>query len=143
MTSPLQSILSKRDVACSRCGYNLRGLRDTTCPECGSAIDISAITPRPAPPITRRFQSSRAAAALGCAIGPLALLYETPRAWRLGTDYEATIVTMAGLGALAIGMAWLIYANRIAHARPAIQGRIAMFMWIALVILTVIAIGTR
>lgn len=34
----LRTYLSDRDAACPRCRYNLRGVQDPTCPECGSAV---------------------------------------------------------------------------------------------------------
>lgn len=36
---PIGACLAGRDVACSRCGYNLRGLQGTTvCPECAAEL---------------------------------------------------------------------------------------------------------
>ena len=37
----LQSFLADRDTPCPGCGYNLRGLPDSTCPECGIPIELS------------------------------------------------------------------------------------------------------
>lgn len=39
----LRAFLSSHDAACPRCGYNLRGVRASHCPECGSAIDLAAL----------------------------------------------------------------------------------------------------
>jgi hypothetical protein len=39
--------LGKRPL-CTRCGYDLRGLRDSRCPECGTTFDRDLL--RPAPP---------------------------------------------------------------------------------------------
>lgn len=42
----LVSFLAGRDVACPGCGYNLRGLGEAICPECGKLIEINALTAR-------------------------------------------------------------------------------------------------
>jgi hypothetical protein len=36
----LEQFLASRDVSCPRCRYNLRGLRCSSCPECGSALQL-------------------------------------------------------------------------------------------------------
>jgi len=37
----LASFLADRDVPCTSCGYNLRGVASGECPECGKAITIT------------------------------------------------------------------------------------------------------
>jgi hypothetical protein len=46
----LPVFLAERDVACPACGYNLRGLREHRCPECGEAIAlrVGLVDPRQA-----------------------------------------------------------------------------------------------
>jgi hypothetical protein len=46
----LPVFLAERDVACPSCGYNLRGLREARCPECGEAIAlrVGLVEPRQA-----------------------------------------------------------------------------------------------
>ena len=39
--SLLHSYLGDRDVSCPSCGYNLRGLTGSSCPECGDAISLT------------------------------------------------------------------------------------------------------
>lgn len=50
----LPTFLAGRDVACPACGYNLRGLREPRCPECGEAIAlrVGLVEPRQAAGIT-------------------------------------------------------------------------------------------
>jgi hypothetical protein len=47
----LEGYLARRDVPCPSCGYNLRGLSEGTCPECGFGFDVESLkalrTPRP------------------------------------------------------------------------------------------------
>ena len=41
-TGPASSTEVRDEIACKRCGYNLRGLReDGRCPECGTAVGLS------------------------------------------------------------------------------------------------------
>lgn len=36
----LRDLLADRDIACERCGYNLRGVTAGECPECGAALRL-------------------------------------------------------------------------------------------------------
>src|ERR1051325_7393112 len=36
----LPAFLADRDAPCPCCGYNLRGLNDTRCPECATALSL-------------------------------------------------------------------------------------------------------
>ncbi|MEM9166951.1 MAG: hypothetical protein AAGB48_07975 [Planctomycetota bacterium] len=38
----LRAYLAERDVPCPRCGYNLRGVREPVCPECGRTLSKHA-----------------------------------------------------------------------------------------------------
>jgi DNA-directed RNA polymerase subunit RPC12/RpoP len=42
----LRSYLAERDVPCPKCGYNLRGVEQSKCPECGSAIVFGLVGAR-------------------------------------------------------------------------------------------------
>ncbi|MEM9662323.1 MAG: hypothetical protein AAF937_08435 [Planctomycetota bacterium] len=39
-TDQLKAYLVDRDVPCPGCGYNLRGVAEPVCPECGTLVDI-------------------------------------------------------------------------------------------------------
>lgn len=39
----LRAYLAERDAPCPRCQYNLRGVTDAACPECGQPIDVNRI----------------------------------------------------------------------------------------------------
>lgn len=41
--SNLSRYLADRDVRCPGCGYNLRGLEEGTCPECGFGVNLEAL----------------------------------------------------------------------------------------------------
>lgn len=40
-TAAIQMFLADRDAPCPGCGYNLRGIEQATCPECGRAIELA------------------------------------------------------------------------------------------------------
>jgi len=42
---PLGAFLASRDVPCWGCGYNLRGVVDPTCPECGRPLELAIARP--------------------------------------------------------------------------------------------------
>ncbi len=41
----LRLFLAARDAPCPGCGYNLRGIQEATCPECGRAIELTINRP--------------------------------------------------------------------------------------------------
>lgn len=46
----VRALLAQNDLACARCGYNLRGLADTSCPECHAPIEVRVSTTAPPGP---------------------------------------------------------------------------------------------
>jgi hypothetical protein len=44
-TETIRQFLADRDVACPGCGYNLRGIEQATCPECGRGIELTIRRP--------------------------------------------------------------------------------------------------
>lgn len=61
--------LANRNVPCPGCGYNLRGLREPRCPECGSALALSVSIVDP------YLKAWATAAACACAMGGIGLLF--------------------------------------------------------------------
>jgi len=55
----LRSFLADHDLACEGCGYNLRGLRGVSCPECGAVVALGVV---------RAGASGAARAAMMCAL---------------------------------------------------------------------------
>lgn len=127
VTSPLHLLFDRYDLRCKACGYNLRGLRSSTCPECGAHLDISDFTPKLDFSHTRQFRAARmaAASAIGLVFG--LGLFELPAARRAGS-LTSLFITCAI--SLATGLAWLATTRRFAALRPHIQGRIAAAMWV-------------
>lgn len=44
-THPLATYLANRDVPCPSCGYNLRNLAASNCPECGEPLELRLTPP--------------------------------------------------------------------------------------------------
>lgn len=49
----MQAYLADRDAPCPVCGYNMRGLATSTCPECGRRIELRLRRRRPS--LAKRF----------------------------------------------------------------------------------------
>lgn len=56
----LRAYLASRDLPCEACGYNLRGVQDVFCPECGAVI------PRPPTDAVDRFTAAPESLKLYC-----------------------------------------------------------------------------
>lgn len=71
----LPVFLAARDVACPSCGYNLRGLREARCPECGEAIalQVGLVEPRQAAGITGLIGLAAGAGMNGLLLGYAAI----------------------------------------------------------------------
>ena len=41
----LKALLAERDLPCPVCGYNLRAIASTNCPECGAKLDLASAQP--------------------------------------------------------------------------------------------------
>jgi hypothetical protein len=37
----IMRLFAHNDILCHKCSYNLRGIREPTCPECGSSVEIT------------------------------------------------------------------------------------------------------
>lgn len=68
----LRAYLAEHDLKCGACGYNLRGLTSSRCPECDAEIAVT-VTNRPS--ITPAYQSLIIGLALGAGGGIAYLLF--------------------------------------------------------------------
>lgn len=58
-------------LCCSKCGYDLTGLRENRCPECGAAFDLAALAQSQSIRRSRRWMAL--IVVLVCAYGPFAV----------------------------------------------------------------------
>ena len=97
-----------RDVACPRCGYNLRDLAEARCPECAERLELRVGVTTP------RFGWLVAAMAPGLFSGVCATLLAFPL-WRFaGTpNGPPTVIYVAeAFGVISFAVAVLMYASR-------------------------------
>lgn len=109
--------LHGRDVPCPECGYNLRGLQGTECPECGQPVTIGRIKYHRPSPWTGSFVSG----ALGLICGFLVLLAVWPEVmnWDVarrgeppGVD-DLRFVALLGstLGMVVLAAKWIDWSD--------------------------------
>ncbi|XAM01564.1 hypothetical protein OT109_09230 [Phycisphaeraceae bacterium D3-23] len=65
-TQALLDYVAQREVPCPRCGYNLRGLTQPSCPECGNGLVLSVGS---SSPLNRAWLTMLAALLLPAGIG--------------------------------------------------------------------------
>ena len=141
LMDPLESYLATHDEPCPKCGYNLRGLRGGTCPECGTRIDLDTILAPLRRALGRRFLAGRSAAALCFAVGLTFLGGRTGDLLAAGAGHHKGGITglIVGVALFAISILWLSFARRISERPLHHQSRIAAAMWAAIVVGILIA----
>ncbi len=83
----LRSFLAERDAPCPGCGYNLRGVQEPVCPECGGPVELS---------IGRRYRGMWALLLAAAACVAVLAGLSAGRAWREALNESraaATILT--------------------------------------------------
>src|SRR5690349_11255431 len=75
---PLLDYLRDRDVACPLCGYNLRGLTSTRCPECGRELQLTVGLTEP---FLRAWLALASAAFASAGVGVLFVLLTIKEGW--------------------------------------------------------------
>lgn len=128
----LTTFLAGRDAACPSCGYNLRDLRGTRCPECGEilALRIGLVEPKQAAPITGLI-----GLAAGAGLNGLLLLYMAIQATIYGVSFSDLrrflLLNSAGLliqsGAMAL---WLRKWRVIRRLRNTQRWGLAAGCWV-------------
>jgi len=93
----LPTFLAGRDCACPGCGYNLRDLRGTRCPECGDelVLQVGLMEPRQAGVIAGLIGLAAGAGMSGLLLGFLVILLVTRQAG--GPDAGFVVVNLGGL----------------------------------------------
>jgi hypothetical protein len=138
----LRQVLAGTNVACPRCGYNLRGSSGEVCPECGLALSPEILVVVTAPAPTRAYRLAQGGAVMSAAIGVGNLMvhahrYATPAEWR-----SRAAMTLAAVLGVGVAAAWILARDRIQSRPGHIQARAASLVWTiaALVTLTAISI---
>lgn len=128
----LEEVLLERDVACSECGYNLRGGRGGVCPECGARYGWGVFGlwgPRSDP---RMFRAARAGVTLSAMAG---IYLAAARAWpavRMGELGPVAVVFSFPILSLITLVLWARSWPRVARWSRAKQARVASAVWLLL-----------
>jgi hypothetical protein len=138
---PLESYLAAHDEPCPKCGYNLRGLRGDTCPECGTRINLDTILAPLRRALGRRYLAGRSAAAGSFAIGLTLMGGRTAEILNAGGRRGGVSGLVAGFVLFAASIVWLCSARRISELPLHWQGRLAAGLWAAIVVGVMIAYG--
>ena len=124
----LQTFLAGRDVACPGCGYNLRDLRGSRCPECGDALSlrVGLVEPKQAAGIAGLI-----GLAAGAGLSGLLLVYIVLRFLVFGNSFRgASMFVILNLGGLAVeGVALYFWLTRWQSIRRLPPG--ARVAWVA------------
>ena len=123
--------LADRDAPCPACGYNLRNLQGTRCPECGDelVLKVNVAEPRLAVLIAGLVGLSAGAGLNGLLViyGLIRMMIEQ----RYSTFMTEFFVT-TGIGLVVVGYAlrlWLRYWPRIRRARKSRQWKLVAGAW--------------
>ncbi len=109
-TAALRRLLAEHSVPCPACGYNLRGLQELRCPECGLGITEDALQlPKRQ---RRKWRSLSGGVALALA-GCLALMWPaTFASINRSTDAQAALVVFPVFGIFGIGVCvWILHVG--------------------------------
>ena len=112
----LRVYLAGRDVACPQCGYNLRELVGSRCPECGEELTlrVQPVEPRQAAPLAGLVILSAGAGMNGLLLIYLVIqLYYYGRGSNDGWGSFALVNTIEGSIMGACVAVWLLFWRRI------------------------------
>jgi hypothetical protein len=136
----LESYLAEREAPCPGCGYNLRGLRGTSCPECSQALRLAVGLVEPRQGL---WVLGLVGAACGAGFNALLLVYAALQAFsRRGIHaVPGEFILHNAVGGLAEGalLAFFIAAARRIRrwSAPARIG-LALLAWLAVALNIVI-----
>ena len=108
----VEGFLARRDVGCPGCGYNLRGLRGASCPECGEVVELAVV---------RSGTGKMARAAMMCALA-WPVVYMLPVMVTLGV---LTGQSIFGGGSPA----WLWYASWWNFVVAGVSAVLLLWLW--------------
>ncbi len=121
----LTAFLAERDVPCPRCGYNLHGLTNGRCPECGDYLRLQV---RSAEPRLGAFITLVLVSGIGLGgstlFGVLATVH-APRNWWFGERCGIILLIQWGLSGLLTLLA-LLLRRRLRKLGRGIQWSVAI-----------------
>lgn len=120
MDSYLVGYLADNDIACPGCRYNLRGLRDNACPECGTELILRVAVAEPRLAV---FLSAVIALASGLGFNAFILMWLTWQVFRFGSPWSRMWTLFVATPLLAIATVllcrhrqWLRRRSRVGQA---------------------------
>ncbi len=131
----LTQFLADRTVTCPRCGYNLRGVASSACPECGDRLQLQVglVSPRMAAYITTLVGISvglGGSALFGC----LAAI-EAPSRWWGETTAKLLLIQLFGTAAALTLL--LLMRRRFRRSRRSVQWVICVVTCLAVLALSI------
>lgn len=130
---PLLEFVAERDVPCPSCGYSLRGLRSTICPECQQPLELRVGLTEP-----RLGLWIAAVIGAACGFGFNAMLIgfyviSVMGSRRSTGDKEFLVLVGPGMAIFGITLAALVVMGR-AFRRASLEVRtlIAILTWLAI-----------
>lgn len=122
----LRSFLANRDTPCPGCGYNLRGLTDATCPECGIPIELSVANRDPLWSWRRLIACAWASLVLFCGVSLLRTTFTVGGLWGnpgMPTWFYVQYIAWGAIELAAFGLGvWCLVEMWRARARPRHEG---------------------
>ena len=128
----LSAYLRDRDAECPGCGYNLRNLTSTFCPECGQQIELAI---RLAQPRQIALIAGLVGLSAGCGLGGLLLIYAGIVEFfmhRSGSFFDR-FVLVNGIGFISHGIVLLLWVknwNRIRRAKEKFRRILVLICWL-------------
>lgn len=124
----LREFLASCDAPCSGCGYNLRGLTQATCPECGRSISLRQLE-------SRRYDPAHAVGYMGLLGGimflaaPLAPFMVLAAISAPNGVVEIVLFGFVVAGQIAAMILWERREQRIRAMRGAVRWSLAVACW--------------
>lgn len=128
----LEEYLAKYDAPCPNCAYNLRGLSDDTCPECGCTICLSDLLPEQPGPGGAQHSTYPIFVSIAIPVIAIAFLPVIVHAFRSIWDFiilndKADLVISAAIAcSIGLGVVYAIRQDRATKSSARVITRASM-----------------